>query len=388
MLVIIALSVGAVTLAAWLLVGQTLAFAVERMATVMVITCPHALGLAVPLVVAVSTSLAAKSGLLIRDRRAFENAKDLQAVVFDKTGTLTEGKFGITDIVGFGDLDENEILSIAASLESDSEHSIAAGIVKGAKERKLPIKPVTGFKAIPGKVVEGTVDGKQWMVTRPGYLKEKGLEIKSAQTEAIDRQEKTVVFLLENGRPVSAIALADIIRKESAEAVKELKSMGIKCLMLTGDNKYVAQWVAAELKLDDHYAEVLPHEKVNKIKETQKKYKVAMVGDGINDAPALAQADVGIAIGAGTDVAIESADIVLVSNDPRDVVDIIVLSKKTYAKMAQDLLWATGYNAFAIPLAARSSLHVRHITFACGRRPANERQHDHSGDKRPIVKNA
>ncbi len=352
MLVIIALSVGIVTLAAWLLAGQTLAFAVERMATVMVITCPHALGLAVPLVVAVSTSLAAKSGLLIRDRKAFENAKDLQAVVFDKTGTLTEGKFGITDMVKLGAMSENEILIIAASLESGSEHSIAAGILKDVKEKALHLKPVTAFKAIPGKGVEGTIDGKRWMIVGPGYLKEKGLEIKNEKIEAIVRQGKTVVFLLDDDRPVGAIALADIIRKESGEAVKELKSMGIKCLMLTGDNKIVAEWVAAELKLDDYFAEVLPHDKVNKIKDIQQKYKVAMVGDGINDAPALAQADVGIAIGAGTDVAIESADIVLVSNDPRDVVDIIVLSRKTYAKMAQNLLWATGYNAFAIPLAA------------------------------------
>jgi Cu2+-exporting ATPase len=351
-LVIIALAVGGITLLGWLYLGQTLAFAVERMATVMVITCPHALGLAVPLVVAVSTALAAKSGLLIRDRSAFENARGLQAVVFDKTGTLTEGKFGVTDIVPLGGISENETLSTTASLESGSEHLIGAGIVRGAKERSLQLKPVTEFKAIPGKGIEGIVDGRRWLVVSPGYLKEKGLETNNERIDALIRQGKTVVFLLENDKPAGAIALADVIRKESREAIARLKGMGVRCMMLTGDNRYVAKWVAEELGLDEYFAEVLPHEKVNKIKEVQKKYRVAMVGDGINDAPALVQADVGIAIGAGTDVAIESADIVLVGNDPRDVVDTIVLSRKTYSKMVQNLIWATGYNAFAIPLAA------------------------------------
>jgi Cu2+-exporting ATPase len=351
-LTIIALTAGGITFAAWLYIGQTLAFSVERMATVMVITCPHALGLAVPLVVAVSTALAAKYGLLIRDRTAFENARNLQAVVFDKTGTLTEGKFGVTDIVPLGNMGENEILGTAASLESGSEHLIALGIVKSAKDRDIPVKPVLEFKAIPGKGVEGTLDGKRWMAVSPGYLKENGLEVSNERLDAIIREGKTVVFLLEGHRPAGAIALADIIRKESREAVSELKSTGIRCMMLTGDNRYVAKWVAEELGLDEYFAEVLPHEKVEKIKEAQKKYRVAMVGDGINDAPALVQADVGIAIGAGTDVAIESADIVLVSNDPREVVDIVVLSRKTYAKMVENLIWATGYNAFAIPLAA------------------------------------
>jgi Cu2+-exporting ATPase len=351
-LVIIALAVGGITLLGWLYLGQTLAFAVERMATVMVITCPHALGLAVPLVVAVSTALAAKSGLLIRDRSAFENARGLQAVVFDKTGTLTEGKFGVTDLVPLGGIAESEILSTTASLESGSEHLIGAGIVRGAKERSLQLKPVTEFKAIPGKGIEGIVDGRRWLVVSPGYLKDKGLETNNERINALIRQGKTVVFLLENDKPAGAIALADVIRKESREAIARLKGMGVRCMMLTGDNRYVAKWVAEELGLDEYFAEVLPHEKVNKIKEVQKKYRVAMVGDGINDAPALVQADVGIAIGAGTDVAIESADIVLVGSDPRDVVDTIVLSRKTYSKMVQNLIWATGYNAFAIPMAA------------------------------------
>lgn len=352
MLTIISLSVGAVTLVAWLLMGEGSAFAMERAVTVMVISCPHALGLAVPLVVAVSTSLAAKSGLLIRDRQAFERAKDLEAVVFDKTGTLTEGRFGVTDIISFSGMDETEILRRTASLESISEHPIAAGIVSSAGEKGIEPIPVQDFKAIPGKGVEGLVQGKRLNVVSPGYLRENRIDIKDERVERLAQQGKTVVFLLEEGRPMGAIALADIIRKESREAIERLKSMNVKCMMLTGDNKFVAQWVAEELGLDDFFAEVLPHEKAEAIRKVQKENVVAMVGDGVNDAPALVQADVGIAIGAGTDVAVESADIVLVRNDPRDVVYIVGLSRKTYSKMFQNLVWATGYNAFAIPLAA------------------------------------
>ena len=351
-LTIISLSVGAITLAAWFYFSRDSAFAVERAVTVMVISCPHALGLAVPLVVAVSTSLAAKSGLLIRDRSAFEQARDLQAVVFDKTGTLTEGKFGITDIVALADLDEIGVLRMTASLEANSEHPIAAGIVSGSKEKGVELIHIHEFKAIPGKGIEGRIQGKSWMVVSPGYLKENGIDLRDERLEKLAQQGKTVVFLLEENRPVGAIALADIIRKESREAIDKLKSMNIRCMMLTGDNRFVAKWVAEDLGLDDFFAEVLPHEKAQTIKDVQKDYVVAMVGDGVNDAPALVQADVGIAIGAGTDVAVESADIVLVRNDPRDVASIVSLSRKTYAKMSQNLLWATGYNALAIPLAA------------------------------------
>ncbi len=351
-LTIIALSAGAITFVAWMMLSQGLGFSIERAATVMVITCPHALGLAIPLVVAVSTGIAAKSGLLIRNRQAFERAKDLQAIVFDKTGTLTEGKFGVTDILSLGTLTEDEVLKLAASLETNSEHSIALGIVKSAAEAHLELIPPENFRAIPGKGIEAVIDGRHLKVVSPGYLTENHIEQSDPRIETIIRQAKTVVFLLENDLPVGAIALADIIRKESKEAVTRLKSMGIKCIMLTGDNQYVTQWVATEIGLDEYFAEVLPHEKANKIKEIQKRYIVAMVGDGINDAPALVQANVGIAIGAGTDVAVESADIVLVRSDPRDVADIIGLSKRTYVKMVQNLLWATGYNAFAIPLAA------------------------------------
>jgi len=351
-LTIVALSVGLLTFFVWILSGKDLAFAIERTATVMVIACPHALGLAVPLVVARSTTFAATSGLLIRDRTAFENARNLEAIIFDKTGTLTEGNFGVTDIVTLGNESETEILEIAASLEIKSEHPIAVGIVNSAKKKDIKLKEVGEFKAIPGKGIHGKINGKEYYVVSPGYLSEQGIDLNNNEIEKIKQQGKTIVYLLKDNIPVGALALADIIREESKEAITKLKGMGIKCMMLTGDNKYVAQWVAEELGLDDFIAEVLPHEKANKVKEVQKKYKVAMVGDGINDAPALAQADVGIAIGAGTDVAVETADIVLVRNDPRDVVDILNLSRRTYKKMFQNLLWATGYNSFAIPLAA------------------------------------
>ncbi len=343
-LTIIALSVGILTFILWIFLGQQLVFALERSVTVMVITCPHALGLAIPLVVAVSTSIAAKSGLLIRDRQAFERARNLQALIFDKTGTLTEGRFGVTDVVSLsGEKNENreeneKILSLAASLEASSQHPIATGILESAREKGLKTQSVEEFSSIPGKGVEGLVEGKKFLVVSPGYLEEQGIILKEEKIKEIEEQGKTVVFLLEGENVLGALALADIIRKESREAISKLKGMGIKCLMLTGDNRYVAAWVARELELDDYFAEVLPHEKAEKVKDVQKKYITGMVGDGVNDAPALAQADVGIAIGTGTDVAIETADIVLVKNDPRDVLNIIRLSKSTYSKMYQNLL--------------------------------------------------
>jgi P-type Cu2+ transporter len=349
----IALGVGLATLFAWLFIGESFAFAMERMVTVMVITCPHALGLAVPLVVAVSTSMAAKSGLLIRDRAAFERARNLKAVVFDKTGTLTEGRFGVTDVVAFADADEKEILRLAATLESQSEHPIAKGIVANAEELGITLGQVTDFRNITGQGAVAKVDGAELLVASPGYLEQTGIRVNEPRIAALASQSKTVVYVLRKNRPIGAIALADIVRPESRQAVARLKAMGIQCMMLTGDNRAVAKAVADELGLDDYFAEVLPGQKADKIREIQSRgLTVAMVGDGVNDAPALVESDLGIAVGAGTNVAIESADVVLVRSNPRDVANILWLSRATYAKMVQNLLWATGYNTIAIPLAA------------------------------------
>jgi Cu2+-exporting ATPase len=349
----VALGVGGLTLVAWLVLGQEFQFALERMVTVMVIACPHALGLAVPLVVAVSTALSASNGLLVRDRSAFERAREIEAIVFDKTGTLTEGRFGVTDVVTLDETNEDELMKFAASVESRSEHPIAAGVVRGAEERGLEIRPPEDFRAIPGKGAEARVDGRSVKVVSPGYLRENDLEVDDTRVREVAEQGKTVVYVLVEGRVAGALGLADVIRPESRQALERLKTMGIQVMMLTGDAEAVARWVASELDLDETFAEVLPHEKSEKIREVKGRgLTVAMAGDGVNDAPALVEADVGIAMGAGTDVAIESADIVLVRSDPRDVVSIVTLARATYRKMAQNLLWATGYNVVAIPLAA------------------------------------
>ena len=350
-LTIIAITGGTLTLVYWLTIGgQDFAFALERMVTVMVITCPHALGLAVPLVVAVSTAISASHGLLIRDRTAFESARNIDAIIFDKTGTLTKGEFGVTDIVNFdSSLSEKEILKLAASVETHSEHPIAQGIVKSSDASY----DVQDFKAIPGKGAVGKVNNQNIAVVSPGYLRDENINVTDENIEVLHEQGKTVVFLLVDGKLAGAIAMADIIREESKEAIAKFKELEIKTIMLTGDNKKVAKWVSDELGLDEYVAEVLPHQKAETVKEFQARgYVVAMTGDGVNDAPALAQADVGIAIGAGTDVAVETADIVLVRSNPLDVLSIIQLAKATYKKMIQNLIWATGYNAFAIPLAA------------------------------------
>lgn len=346
-----AIFIGGGSLAAWLVFSaQPLAFALERMVSVMVVACPHALGLAVPLVVAVSTAIAAQNGLLIRDRTAFEAARNIQAIIFDKTGTLTKGEFGITDVLLFDQaMPENELVAYAASVEANSEHPIAQGIVKSAKEKW----GVDDFKAIPGKGAEGMVKGHNVKTVSPGYLRENNIPMSDPRFKELSMQGKTVIFVLIDNQLKGAIALADIIRPESKEAMKRLKDMGIRCIMLTGDNKQVAAWVAKEIGLDEAIAEVLPQDKANKIKEVQSRgLIVAMTGDGVNDAPALAQSDVGIAIGAGTDVAIETADIILVKSNPLDVPAIIGLARATYSKMIQNLIWATGYNTIAIPLAA------------------------------------
>jgi Cu2+-exporting ATPase len=320
------------------------------MVTVMVIACPHALGLAVPLVVAVSTALAARNGLLIRDRTAFEAARNLQAVIFDKTGTLTEGRFGITDTLVFDpSLTEAELLRLAAAVEARSEHPIAQGIA-AAVERPPAVE---GFAAIPGKGAEGRVEGRDVKVVSPGYVRAQGLAIEDPRFERLSEQGKTVVFVLLDGQLAGAVALADVIRPESKEAIAALKAMGVRTMMLTGDNKKVAAWVAQEIGLDEVFAEVLPQQKADKVREVQARgLSVAMTGDGVNDAPALAQADVGIAVGAGTDVAIETADVILVRSNPLDVTAVVELSRSTYRKMIQNLWWAAGYNIIAIPLAA------------------------------------
>lgn len=350
-LTIVAVLGGAITFFIWTaLMNQSTAFALERTVTVMVITCPHALGLAIPLVVAVSTALGAAKGLLIRDRTAFEKARKIKAIIFDKTGTLTEGKFGITDTVIFDEATgKEELVKIAGSVESYSEHPIAKEISNAVKDKYA----VSEFKSITGKGAQGIVNGQTVKIVSPGYLKENNIEYENKEINNFFEQGKTVVFVLVNDILKGAIALSDLIRAESKQAIAELKNMGIKCIMLTGDNKKAAESVSKEIGLDEFFAEVLPQDKAKKVKQVQGRgFIVAMTGDGVNDAPALAQADIGIAIGAGTDVAIETADVILIKSNPLDVVSIIKLSRATYNKMVQNLLWATGYNVFAIPLAA------------------------------------
>ena len=348
-----ALTVGVATLVAWLAAGYAFDFSLERMVTVMVITCPHALGLAVPLVVAVSTTRAARNGLLIRDRAAFEGARDLDAIVFDKTGTLTEGRFGVSEVVPLGDLGEEAVLGLAAALEGQSEHPIARGIQDGARERGLSVPEAADFRNLPGEGVEARVEGAEVSVVSRGSIERQGLTVGSGRPGELAGQGRTVVYLVRDGEAVGAIALADVVRQESREAIDRLRTKGIQCMMLTGDSEPVARAVANELGLDDYFAGVLPDQKAARIREVRERgLVVAMVGDGVNDAPALVESDIGIAIGAGTDVAVESADIVLVNSDPRDVAAVIELSAATYRKIIQNLWWAAGYNIVAIPLAA------------------------------------
>ena len=347
----IALVIGFGTLATWLLLGFPFVFALERMVTVMVIACPHALGLAIPLVVAISTAVSAQNGLLIRNRTAFEESRKISALLFDKTGTLTKGDFGVTRIET---VDKNftteEVLRLASALEQSSEHPIAVGIIKKVKENKVVIPNLEKFKAITGKGVEAIVEGKEVKVVSPGYLRENNISIPE---DAYSDAAETVVFIVIDNKLVGFIALADEIRPESAEAIRIFKKNNIKVLMATGDNEITAKAVSDKLGLDGYFAEVLPHQKVEIIKDLQAKGEfVAMTGDGVNDAPALAQANVGIAVGSGTDVAAETADIILVNSNPQDIANLILFGKATYNKMIQNLIWATGYNVIAIPLAA------------------------------------
>lgn len=348
----VAVTAGTITFAVWMFLGMGINFAMERAVTVIIISCPHALGLATPLVTSVSTSLGAKRGLLIRDRAAFENARKLNSVVFDKTGTLTEGQFGVSDIYASG-ISEDELISIAYSLESNSEHPIAQGIVREGKKRELRLKEASDYRTLPGKGLEATVDGKDIMIVSPGYMRTEKISFEKDQYDKLAQEGKTVVFVLQNDSFIGYIALSDIVRETAKEAVAQLRDMNIESIMLTGDNERVANFVGEKLHIDKVIAEVLPQQKSDEINKLVKQgRKVAMTGDGVNDAPALAKADLGIAIGAGTDVAIETADIILVKSNPLDVVNIIKLSKATYRKMVQNLLWATGYNLIALPLAA------------------------------------
>jgi Cu2+-exporting ATPase len=355
-LTIVALSGGALTFVLWLLASaEPGSFALERAVTVMVIACPHALGLAIPLVVAVSTAIGAHRGLLVRERAAFEHARLVDTVVFDKTGTLTLGSFGVSDVAAYDGADEEHVLALAAAVEANSEHPIARAIASVAGERLDEAPPATeGFRALPGRGAQADVDGRSVAVVSPGYLTEQGIALPDGDGFArLSEAGKTVVYVLVEGRPVGSIGLADVVRDESREAIRRLRARGVRAVMLTGDNAKVAASVAKNLGIEEVFAEVLPGDKAAKVRELQAQGRlVAMVGDGVNDAPALAQADVGIAVGAGTDVAVETADIVLVRDDPRDVVGILDLAGRTYRKMAQNLLWATGYNVVAIPLAA------------------------------------
>ena len=365
-LTVTAITVGIATLAAWLLAGRDLQFSIARMATVMVITCPHALGLAIPLVASVSTARAAGHGLLIRNRTAFENARRITTVVFDKTGTLTEGTFEVQDItVHEDDWDEERLLAYAAAVEAQSEHPIAAGITRRAREREVEVPEAKDVEAIKGQGVRGTVDGQEVKVVSPGYLEKKGIERPTREGGGPARDESgpthdeggpagaTRVHMLVGDQLVGSFALADRLRDTAKGAVQALKDRGIHCWMLTGDNEATAREVAEQLSLDGYFAEVLPDQKQEKIKELQAKGEyVAMTGDGVNDAPALAQAEIGIAVGSGTDVAAASSDIVLVESDPADITALILFGRATYRKMIQNLIWATGYNVVAIPLAA------------------------------------
>jgi len=352
----VALASGALTLVGWLAAGATPAYAVERLVTVLVIACPHALGLAIPLVVAISTTLGARNGLLVRDRRGLEEARLLQSIVYDKTGTLTLGAQRIVALQTDGSLEDSEALRVAAVVEQDAEHPVARAIVASARERGLGLARSERFEAIPGFGVRAHVDGQPYLVGGPNLLQREGTEppapIRAFVADA-SAKGQGVVYLLKDRSVVAAFAVADAVRPESREAVEALQAQGLEVVMLTGDARPVAEAIASELGIQRVFAEVLPGDKVAKIKELQAQGKrVAMVGDGVNDAPALASADVSFAIGAGTDVAVEAGDVVLVRSDPRDVPRSIALSRVSYRKMVQNLWWAAGYNVVAIPLAA------------------------------------
>ncbi len=355
-LTLVAIAAALLALIGWTVATGFDVFAVERAVTTLVVACPHALGLAIPLVIAISTMLSARNGILVRDRMALEAARNLDVVVFDKTGTLTRGEQGLIDVATSDGLDASQALALAAAAEGDSEHTVASGLVEAARERGLALPPVDAFESLPGRGVQARVDRRVVQVGGPRLLEHERVELPRRLAEcagAWGRRGQTVVYLLEEQQPLAAFALADVIRPESREAIARLHEHGIRVVMLTGDSEDVARWVAGELGITEYLAQVLPEHKSERVRELQRGgAKVGMVGDGVNDAPALAQADVGIAIGASTDVAMASAGIILMKNDPRDVGRIITLSRATYRKMVQNLGWAVGYNAFALPAAA------------------------------------
>ncbi len=359
-LTLIALATGTLTFVLWLVAKAGIVFATERLVAVLVIACPHALGLAVPLVASISTMMAARNGLLIKQRLALEAARTIDIVLFDKTGTLTRGEFGVDAIIPVAKTAEAEVLRLAASVNSHSEHPIAKAMIHEAGKRGLKLMEVKNFQRIAGKGAQGEIEGKKIVVGNEVLLNEANAKFPEnvaedlrSQIGQLASQGKTVTYVILGQKLIGVIALADVIREESKSAIKALKAMGLKTAMITGDSEDVAAWVATTLSIDEHFAKVLPEEKAQKVKLLQSRgLKVAMIGDGVNDAPALTQADLGVAIGAGTNVAIESAGIILVKNDPRDIVRIIKLSRLTYTKMIQNLFWATGYNVVALPLAA------------------------------------
>ncbi len=355
-LTIVAIGTALLALVIWTLLRGFNDYTLERVVSTLVVACPHALGLAIPLVIAISTSLSARNGILVRDRLELEQARNLNVVVFDKTGTLTKGTQGLVEMATVGDLSVEQALAQTAAIEADSEHMIARALVEAARERKIALPPANDFQALPGRGVQARIGPHLLQVGGPRLLEQSKIQVPAELAGIVQQwgeRGQTVIYLVEAGQVRAAFALADVIRPESREAINMLKAQGVRVAMLTGDSEDVARWVAAELGLSEYFAQVLPEHKSAKIKQLQQDGSlVAMVGDGVNDAPALAQADVGIAIGAGTDVARASAGIVLVKNDPRDVAHIIRLSQASYRKMQQNLIWAVGYNAIALPLAA------------------------------------
>lgn len=352
-LTIIAIAAGTLTFVVWLSISD-LVFAINRAVTVLVITCPHALGLAIPLVIANSTALAAKNGILIRNRDALERAKDIKTMAFDKTGTLTEGHFGVQNIYTDG-MNEDEALAIAAALETSSEHPLGKAIVEVAEFEELQFPQMTDFETVTGRGVKGTVNGKIYQVGRPEWIEEQQLYLPNSLQKGLniaDERGESAVVVLDESQAVAVISMADKVRERARETINKLNKQGIQPVMITGDAEAVARTVANDLSIDLYYARVLPEDKVNIIKKLKQKQPTAFVGDGINDAAALLEANIGLAIGAGTNVAIESADLVLIEDDPLDAVKALNLAKKTYSKMIQNLFWATGYNIIAIPLAA------------------------------------